>query len=42
MRSGVILLGLEAELPIAEELLLMHYSLEFNELDGLKLSLLLI
>ena len=38
----MILLALEAGLPIGEELILASYSLDLDELDGLKLSLLLI
>jgi len=42
MRAGVILLALESNNVIAEELILIPYSIDFKEIDGLKLSLLLI
>jgi hypothetical protein len=36
------LLGLECGLPFSEELLLQDYALEFEDIDGLKLGLLIV
>lgn len=42
MRIGVILLALEANLKFAEELALIPYCLDFREIDGIKISLLVV
>ena len=42
VRSGILLLSLEANQKIAEQLLLMNYGLDLSDLDGLKIGLLVI
>jgi hypothetical protein len=41
-RTGIILLALESNLKFAEQLLLIPYCLEMQQVDGIKISLLLI
>lgn len=42
MRIGVILLGLEMDLKFVEQLIVIPYCLDFREIDGIKISLLII
>ena len=42
VRSGILLLSLEANQKFAEQLLLMNYGLDLTDLDGLKIGLLVI